>query len=81
MKPSGVLKVTKLSGRHREGEEAMTEERAHYYAGKLAVSLGITFYVVRSAEDEIYAVQVPSDDCEILAIVPPPTRVPDQRAA
>jgi hypothetical protein len=36
---------------------------------------------VRSAEDDIYAVQVPSDDCEILAIVPPPASVIDQRAA
>jgi hypothetical protein len=43
----------------------MTEERARYYAKNLAFNLGITFYVVRSARDEIYAVQVPSDDCEI----------------
>ena len=35
----------------------MTEERARYYAEKLAFNLRITFYVVRSAEDEIYAVQ------------------------
>jgi len=47
----------------------------------LAINLRITFYVVRSPEDEIYAVQVPSDDCEILAIVPPPAGVHDQRAA
>jgi hypothetical protein len=71
----------KLSGRQREGEGAMTEERARYCAEKLAFNLRITFYVVRSAEDEIYAVQVPSDDCEILAIVPPSASVHDQRAA
>jgi hypothetical protein len=59
----------------------MTEERAHYYAEKLAFNLGITFYVVRSSKDEIYAVQVPSDDCEILTIVPPPAAVDDQGAA
>lgn len=59
----------------------MTEERARYYAEKLAFNLHITFYVVRSPEDEIYAVQVPSDDCEILTVVPPPASVRDQRAA
>jgi hypothetical protein len=48
---------------------------------KLALNLRITFYVVRSPEDQIYSVQVPSDDCEILAIVPPPASVYDQRAA
>ena len=59
----------------------MTEERARYYAEKLAFNLGITFYVVRSPKDEIYAVQVPSDGCEILAIVPPAASVHDQWAA
>jgi len=59
----------------------MTEKRARYYAEKLAFNLRITFYVVRSPEDEIYAVQVPSDDCEILAIVPPFGSVHDRRAA
>jgi hypothetical protein len=59
----------------------MTEERARYYAKKLAFNLGIIFYVVRSPEDKIYAVQVPSDDCEILAIIPPPASVRDLRAA
>jgi hypothetical protein len=59
----------------------MTEERARYYAEKLAANLRTTFYVVCSASDKIYAVQVPSDDCEILAIVPPPASLDDQRAA
>ena len=59
----------------------MTEGRARYYAEKLAFNLGVTFYVVRSAEDQIYAVQVPSDGCEILTIVPPPASAHDQQAA
>jgi hypothetical protein len=60
----------------------MTVDRSRYYAEKLAFNLGITFYVVHSPEDEIYAVQVPpSNDCEILAIVRPPASVHDQRAA
>jgi hypothetical protein len=74
MKPSGVLKV-------RNAVRPPPEERAHYHAEKLAFNLHITFYVVRGPEDDIYAVQVPSDDCEILAIVPPPASVIDQRAA
>jgi hypothetical protein len=59
----------------------MTEERARYYANTLAFKLRITFYVVRSTEEKIYAVQVPSDDCEVLAIVPSAASVPDHRAA
>jgi hypothetical protein len=57
----------------------MTEERARYYAEKFALSLGVPFYVVRSRKDQLYAVQVPSDDCEVLATFAPPTRVQDQR--
>ena len=59
----------------------MTEGRARYYAEKLASNLGVTFYVVRSVEHEIYAVHVPSDGCEILTIVPPPASAHDQQAA
>jgi hypothetical protein len=59
----------------------MTEERARYYAEKLAFNMGITFYVVRTRDDEIYTVQLPSDDCEILAIVPPPVSIHDRRTA
>jgi hypothetical protein len=55
----------------------MTKERAGYYAKKLALSMGITFYVVRSCEGRFFAVQVPSDDCEILAIEPPSADVAD----
>jgi len=46
----------------------MTKERAGDYAKKLALNMGITFYVVRSREGRFFAVQAPSDDCEILAI-------------
>ena len=59
----------------------MTEERARYYAERLAYNMGITFYVVRSPKDEIYAVQVPCNDCEILAVVLPPASAYDQQAA
>ena len=41
--------------------------------------MGITFYVVRSREGRFLAVQIPSDDCEILATVAPPRRVCDTR--
>jgi hypothetical protein len=51
----------------------MTEERARYYAKALARSMGITFYAVRSRRGSFMAVQVPSDDCEILATVRPPS--------
>ena len=57
----------------------MTEERACYYAKALAHSMGITFYVVRSREGRLLAVQIPSDDCEILATVAPPRSVRDIR--
>ena len=59
----------------------MTKERAGYYAKKLALSMGITFYVVRSREGRFFAVQVPSDDCEILATEPPPADADHRRAA
>ena len=56
----------------------MTEQRAQYYAERLALSMGATFYVVRSREDQIYAVQVPFDGYEILAIVPAPATMLEQ---
>jgi hypothetical protein len=59
----------------------MTEERARYYAKKLAFNMGITFYVVRSRGDKIYTVQVPCDDCEILVVVSPQASVYDRQAA
>jgi hypothetical protein len=54
----------------------MTEERARYYAKALAQGLGITFYVVRSREGRFLAVQIPSDDCEIVATVTLPDQSP-----
>ncbi len=61
----------------------MTEERARYYAKVLARSMGRTFYAVRSREGRFMAVQIPSDDCEILGKVTPPRSVienPQSRA-
>jgi hypothetical protein len=57
----------------------MTEERARYYAKALARRMGITFYAVRSREGRFLAVQIPSDDCAILATVVPPCSVRDIR--
>jgi hypothetical protein len=59
----------------------MTEEKARHYPKALAQGMGITFYVVRSREGRFLAVQLPSDDCEILATVTPPGNVHDQRLA
>ena len=53
----------------------MTEERARHYAKALAQGMGITFYVIRSREGRFLAVQIPSDDCEILATLKPPSSV------
>jgi hypothetical protein len=59
------------------GASFMTEEKARHYAKALARNMGITFYVVRSREGRFLAVQIPSDDCEILATVAPPRSVRD----
>ena len=53
----------------------MTEEQAHRQAEALAQGMGITFYVVRSSDGRFLPVQLPSDDCEILATVEPPSGV------
>ena len=55
----------------------MTEERARHYAKALARGMGITFYVVRSREGRFLAVQIPSDECEILAKIRPPASTHD----
>ncbi len=55
----------------------MTEERACHYAEALALSMGITFYVVRCG-DRFLPVQLPSDDCIIFAKFEPPGGAPDQ---
>jgi len=57
----------------------MTEESARYYAKALARSMGVTFYAVRSREGRFLAVQIPSDDCQILAKVTPRRSVHDSR--
>jgi hypothetical protein len=56
----------------------MTEEQARRNAKALALGMGITFYVVRSREGRFLPVQMPSDDCEILATVTPPSSRIDQ---
>ena len=56
----------------------MTEEAARRTAKLLARGMGITFYVVRSSQGRFLAVQIPSDDCEILATVTPPRSVHDR---
>jgi hypothetical protein len=50
----------------------MTEEQANVNAEALAISMGITFYVVRNPEGDFLAVQRPSDDHEIVATIEPP---------
>jgi hypothetical protein len=55
----------------------MTEERARHYAKALARGMGITFYAVRSRTGRFLTVQIPSDDCEILAEVTPPNGAHD----
>ena len=59
----------------------MTEEQALSNAKALALGMGITFYVVRSSRGRFLAVQIPSDDCEILATVTPPKSMQERRAA
>ena len=57
----------------------MTEERACHYAKALAHNMDTTFYAVRSRGGRFLAVQIPSDDCEILATVMPPDSVNKDR--
>jgi hypothetical protein len=56
----------------------MTEEQASVNAEALAISMGITFYVVRNPEGDFLAVQKSPDDCEIVATVDPPSE-PDHK--
>jgi hypothetical protein len=64
-----------------EARRSMTEETARRTAKVLARGMGITFYVVRSRYGRFLAVQVPSDDCQILATVTPPKSAQDRLAA
>ena len=59
----------------------MSEKAAHRTAKALARGMGITFYVVRSRYGRFLAVQIPSDDCQILATVTPPKSATDRLAA
>jgi len=57
----------------------MTEDEARNQAEGLALSMGITFFVVRAPDGDFLPVQLPSDDCEIIATVEPPERPNDRR--
>ena len=50
----------------------MTEQVAHRHAEALAHGMGITFYVVRTREGDFIPVQLPPEDCKIIATVEPP---------
>jgi hypothetical protein len=49
----------------------MTEEKAHADAEALASALGIAFYVVKNEEGDFSAVQLPSEESEIVATIEP----------
>ena len=51
----------------------MTHEQARAQAEALALSMGITFYVVQSREGDFLPVQMPPDGGEILAAIKPPS--------
>ena len=51
----------------------MTEEQARSDAETLAIAVGFTFYVVRSHEGGLSTVQMPSQDCEVVATLAPPS--------
>ena len=55
----------------------MTEEQARRHAEALAISMGITFYVVRNPEGDFSAVQTPPD--EIVATIDPPRDAHDHK--
>jgi hypothetical protein len=50
----------------------MTEEKARADAEALASALGISFYVVRSRDGDFSAVQLPTEEHEIIAMIEPP---------
>jgi hypothetical protein len=54
----------------------MTEEKARAAAEALASALGISFFVVKSEDGNFSAVQLPSDESEIIAAVEPPSQRP-----
>jgi hypothetical protein len=54
----------------------MTEDKARDAAEALASALGITFFVVKSEVGNFSAVQLPSDESEIIAAVEPRSKRP-----
>jgi hypothetical protein len=57
----------------------MTEDEARANAEALALSMDITFYVVRTRDGDFLPVQMPPDDSQIVATVEPPQRPNDRR--
>ena len=55
------------------GGSTVTEEQARSHAEALALAMGITLYVVRNREGRLLSVQMPAQDCEILATIAPPS--------
>jgi hypothetical protein len=51
----------------------MTEEQARSRAEVVALAMGITFYVVRSRDGGLSAVQMSSQHCEVVATIAPPS--------
>jgi hypothetical protein len=51
----------------------MTEDQARSDAEALALAMGITFYIVRNRKGRLLSVQMPPEDCEIVAAIDPPS--------
>lgn len=51
----------------------MTEEQARSHAETVALAMGIIFYVVCSRDGRLSPVQMPPEDCEIVAEIHPPS--------
>jgi len=62
-----------MSATDRGELRTMTEEKARSHAETLALAMGITFYVVRSREGQFQPVQMPPQDCDVVATVDPPS--------
>lgn len=51
----------------------ITEDQARSDAEALALAMGITFYIVRNRKGRLLSVQMPPEDCEIVAASDPPS--------
>lgn len=51
----------------------MTEDQARSDAEALALAMGITFYIVRNRKGRLLSVQMPPEDCKIVAAIDPPS--------